>query len=807
MVKRNDPALARDEDGAGKNAPAKSGGASPSDPSASDKKSAVSRPEGQLPDEAKPTSLLDAALAFAAREYPVFPCKNMPADPPQHKAPLTKNGFKDATTDPVQIKRWWTRYPDALIGIPTGAVSRFAVLDLDKKNGKNGFLHVPDWREISPFIVETGSGGAHLYFRDDERLYTVTNALGLSGVDIKAKGGYIIAPPSPGYTVIKGDFWKALPKWPEHLIPPERQLNAKPGTQPQAHIDDVRDALAVIPNDDDTSWDTWKVKVGMPTWAATGGSAEGFEAFRAWSEKSGKHDPHETEKAWAQISHSPPDSVGFGSLFHMAREADPEWEMRWRQRQDDRWRVTEAQIEAELAAASAAVTPELIDGHLAWVREAEAQRIAISPASVEAASTDAPRDNDNRESGERPKPAAEKVDEKKSGVIRAKPFKWRDPATLPRRQWLYKPFYIARYLSVTGGATAVAKSSLVIVEALAMASGRALLGVRPERKLNVWLWNGEDPEDELERRIGAAMKYYDIKPDEVEGKLLVNSGRDTEIIIAREGENRTPTLNAAVYGQLVSEIRALKVDVLFIDPLVNAHKVSENDNMAMELVAKSFARIADEANCSVMFVHHAKKTYGEDANTDDLRGASALAAAARDVRTVNFMNKGDAEKAGISEADRKLHLRLDRGKSNLTRPPESADWFKLESVDLGNKGSGEHEPSDLIGIVRSWKFEPSSKVEMTPTLFAKCIDAIRAGGPWRADARAENEVWVGVPIASVLNLNIGQTQDKSKVTRIIGDWLTKGVLKTETGRDPSRKLRTYLKLGNVTATVDEGEPL
>lgn len=314
-------------------------------------------------------SLLDAALAYAAREYPVFPCKNMPWDKDQHKAPLTKNGFKDATTDPVQIKRWWTRYPDALIGIPTGAVSRFAVLDLDKKNGKDGFLHVPDWREISSFIVQTGSGGAHLYFRDDERLYTVTNALGLSGVDIRAKGGYIIAPPSPGYTVIKGNFWEPFPKWPEHLMLPERPLNAKPGAQPQAHIDDVRDALAVIPNDDATSWDTWKVKVGMPTWAATGGSAEGFEAFRAWSEKSGKYDPRTTEKAWDQISHSPPDSLGFGSLFYMAREADPEWEMRWRQRQDDRWRVMEAQIEAELVAASAAVTPELIEEHLAWVRD------------------------------------------------------------------------------------------------------------------------------------------------------------------------------------------------------------------------------------------------------------------------------------------------------------------------------------------------------------------------------------------------------------------------------------------------------
>lgn len=338
-----------------------------------------------MSDEPQPVSLLDAALDFAKREYPVFPCKNIPENPAQHKAPLTKNGFKDATTNPTQIRRWWTRYPDALIGIPTGAVSRFAVLDLDKKNGKNGFLHVPDWREISPFIVQTGSGGAHLYFRDDERLYTVTNALGLSGVDIKAKGGYIIAPPSPGYTVIKGRFWDPFPKWPEHLMPPERPLNAKPGTQPQAHIDDVRDAVAVIPNDD-VAWDDWK-KVGLAIWAATGGSAEGYEVFREWSEKSGKYDARTTEKAWDQISRSPPTSIGFGSLFYMAREAEPEWEMRWRQRQDERWRVEEAQIVAELAAASAVLTPELIEEHLAWVRETVAQRADDRPESEGEASS------------------------------------------------------------------------------------------------------------------------------------------------------------------------------------------------------------------------------------------------------------------------------------------------------------------------------------------------------------------------------------------------------------------------------------
>ena len=56
-------------------------------------------------------SLLAAALDDARRGIPVFPCH--PAD----KRPLTRNGFKDATTDEQQIRAWWQQWPDALIGM------------------------------------------------------------------------------------------------------------------------------------------------------------------------------------------------------------------------------------------------------------------------------------------------------------------------------------------------------------------------------------------------------------------------------------------------------------------------------------------------------------------------------------------------------------------------------------------------------------------------------------------------------------------------------------------------------------------
>jgi putative DNA primase/helicase len=148
------------------------------------------------------TSLMDAALAYAAKGIPVFPCKNTPENEATHKTPLTKSGFKDATTDPKQIERWWSRRPDALIGMPTGKASGFDVLDLDAKKGKNGLDQVPDWESLTPTIAATQNGGAHLYFKADGVTCSADKIA--PGVDTRGDGGYVIIPPSPGYRWLKG---------------------------------------------------------------------------------------------------------------------------------------------------------------------------------------------------------------------------------------------------------------------------------------------------------------------------------------------------------------------------------------------------------------------------------------------------------------------------------------------------------------------------------------------------------------------------------------------------------------------------
>src|SRR5262249_43498484 len=71
---------------------------------------------------------LDHARGLARQGVPAAPCKNVPNDPEQHKAPLTDRGFKNASTDEAVIRGWWQCWPNALVG---AVAERFCVIDID----------------------------------------------------------------------------------------------------------------------------------------------------------------------------------------------------------------------------------------------------------------------------------------------------------------------------------------------------------------------------------------------------------------------------------------------------------------------------------------------------------------------------------------------------------------------------------------------------------------------------------------------------------------------------------------------------
>jgi hypothetical protein len=146
--------------------------------------------------------ILDQALAYAARGWPVFPCHpDNPdcANPRCHecKAPLTPHGFEDAATGPAAITAWWRRWPRANVAIATGAPGP-DVLDVDVKPDGNGFAAFNRLKRAglltgAAMLVRTRSGGIHLYFTGTGQR---KGALPRHHLDFQAGGGYVIAPPS-----------------------------------------------------------------------------------------------------------------------------------------------------------------------------------------------------------------------------------------------------------------------------------------------------------------------------------------------------------------------------------------------------------------------------------------------------------------------------------------------------------------------------------------------------------------------------------------------------------------------------------
>jgi AAA domain len=371
-----------------------------------------------------------------------------------------------------------------------------------------------------------------------------------------------------------------------------------------------------------------------------------------------------------------------------------------------------------------------------------------------------------------------------SSRISATPFVWRDPATIPPRSWLYGRHYIRQFLSCTIAPGGWSKSSQLIVEVLAMASGRPLLGVTPASKLRVWYWNGEDPLDEIDRRIEAAMVCHDVKPEEIEDYLFRDSARKMPIIMATQTRNAT-IIAKPVVDEVIETIRLNKIDVMVVDPFVKSHRVTENDNLAIDMAAEQWAAIADVTNCAIEASHHTRKVSGGDVTIEDSRGASSLMSAARVGRVLNRMNREEASQSGVEQRWR--YFRNDRAgeaKANMSPPPEDADWFKLASVDLGN--------GDNVGVVTAWTW-PSPFEGISVHHLRLAQKAVSEGGPWRAHHQADD--WVGKPIAKALNLNVKKDPDRAKVRGLLATWIETGMFIEVTGEGRGRHKTTFIEVG------------
>jgi hypothetical protein len=191
-----------------------------------------------VPGTPKSVNLLtQQALALAADGYPVFPCSSekLPCIPRREGG----RGHLDASTDPAEVIRLFSHAGAKLIGGPCGPRSGIDVVDINPRNGgdeweKKNLHHLPETR-----CHRTGSGGKHYVFKHAPGMRNSESKIA-PGVDVRGEGGYVVFPPSAGYS-IESDVDPA--DWPAWLLPvampASKTAHVRPDVKPQQRTDQL----------------------------------------------------------------------------------------------------------------------------------------------------------------------------------------------------------------------------------------------------------------------------------------------------------------------------------------------------------------------------------------------------------------------------------------------------------------------------------------------------------------------------------------------------------------------------------------
>lgn len=214
----------------------------------------------------KAARLVEAALGYAARGWPVIPINTIDDDglcscgsstcrsPGKHPVgALVPHGLKDATVDPATIKRWWRDMPDANVAIITGERSGLFVLDVDAEHGgldELARLEAEQGTLPATPRSQTGGGGHHDLFTlpaDGRRVRNSASKIG-PGLDLRGEGGYIVAPPSSHSSGM--DYTWVVPPGDVPLAPPPSWLLAACDDPSSERVAGVRPARPAAADED-----------------------------------------------------------------------------------------------------------------------------------------------------------------------------------------------------------------------------------------------------------------------------------------------------------------------------------------------------------------------------------------------------------------------------------------------------------------------------------------------------------------------------------------------------------------------------
>lgn len=500
-----------------------------------------------------------AALEYASLGWRVFPLK------PREKKPLTPHGFKDGTTDRATIEAWWTRWPDANIGIATGG--GLLVLDVDGLEGKAALSALSFHSDLPSAPSQSTGKGRHYFFRVEFETQNTAGKVG-KNIDTRGDGGYVVAAPSVHPN-------GAQYRWLDD-VPPLGALADLP------HAPEWLLSLVTAPErTTERPANDWQGDARRP---------EGYEAYVAsalageFAKVAGAREGRRNDTLNA-AAFSLGTLIGAGVL-------------------------DEAKARHALEAAA----------HACGLPRGEA---AATITSGLTAGIKEPRDLSSmngkaRDQGTR--------SEKPNGAGREPPSAAEGPAGGLSGQWLdelayaYVPEIVeglipgAPAVGVVFGPSSAGKTFVVVDWSVRIAGGLRILD-RHTKPSGV-LYFAAEGQAGLRKRLVAARRAHDL--DDVELPFHFLPGH---VDIANPEEQAVEKICA--YAETISsdmELRGAPLRVIFIDTL-SASTPSADENTAKDMgpVLHGFARMAARLNAVVILVHHT----GKD-ETKGLRGWSGI---------------------------------------------------------------------------------------------------------------------------------------------------------------------------------------
>lgn len=654
------------------------------------------------------------------------------------KHPITRwTEFQSSELPQAVHERWYgeegENKQDKVLGFITGRGSirngeALLIVDIDVKGGKEGPATWLSWldehnngSEVETWTAITGSGGRHLYFKYPASIDIGNSQEKWRGIDIRAQGGFIVAPPSIHYLPGKSYAWaEGCAPWetdiadaPDWLVDVVRMIvDATLATSPRVRTEDNGQTFDAFGNQIDgrerkmadmayaAVIDAYRLSPNKPSLDDTNAlAARVYETF-ANGVKSRLSDPSRTKDELLEAEgrgltemqakvrrHIRNWSTSIATAARTPRLSDMEKKVASAARgsADDLLRVRHvADWWAEDAHPEAAHLKRL-------VTEAGLMKPAASPVT-----TDAPESDEwasvNTNGAILPPDDKTPIPVKSAFPI--------DRASIPPRAWVIPGLLLRKNTSVLVAPGGVGKSLLTMQLAINLALGNDWGGWHISKPSRVLIVNAEDDYDEMCRRLLAACDLMKVDQSMLIDRVFL--AEDPQSIVVAKIDPKTKTV---IHTPLVSRLEATidrdQIDVVIADPFAETFEGDENSNSEIKWAASIWRSIARNRNASVLLVHHTKKYAHEMAgDADASRGAGALVNSSRITATLFGMSESEASTFDVPVEDRVRYVRFDDAKANHSLITKDAKWFRKVSVDIGN--SRGLEPSDEVGVLAPW---------------------------------------------------------------------------------------------------------